>query len=166
MRCPLPLSLLLLAACVGCQGPVAVVGIAPVPPQAGQEAARTLQSRVLPIPVEKVFPQVLGVLMDLGYQVRSANRELGLINIYQSWREEAWSAQPTISLEASLLFQAEGPGATRVRMAATGGWNVLAVGRHAQGNVTGIQPALDPAECRRFLELLEQRLCQPAAGRP
>jgi hypothetical protein len=137
-----------------------------MPSQAQAEALQTIQSRVLPLPREQVFPRVLGVLMDLGYQVRCASQDLGQVNIYQTWYDDTRAARPELSLEATLLFQVEDSNSTRVRIVATGRWNLISSGHSVSASVTGAQPALDSAECRRFLEQLEARLCPaPTSGR-
>lgn len=149
----------------GCLPPPAVA-LAPVPNQAQAEATAAGQSRVLPLPRREVFPRVLGVLMDLGYQVRSANADLGQVSIYQAWYDETQAARPELSLEATLLFQEEGAG-TRVRILATGRWNVVSQGKHQISLLAGAQPGQEAAASRRFLDLLEARLCPaPSIQKP
>ena len=148
---------------LGCSLAYPNLSVAPLPSQAQIDALNTVQSRSLPVPSTQVFPKVLGVLMDMGYQVRCANQELGQVNIYQTWYDETRAARPELSMEATLLFQTEGTGSTRVRIVATGRWNLISVGRHGDATVTGARPALDSGECKRFLEQLEARLCPPPA---
>lgn len=140
--------------------------VAPSPSQAQVEALRTAQSRVLPLSREAVFPKVIGVLMDLGYQVRCANQELGQVNFCQTWYDNTRVDHPELTMEATLLFQAEDARSTRVRIVATGRWNVISIGRSVDATVTGSQPALDSQQCKRFLEQLEEKLCPAVASTP
>ena len=151
-------GLLLLGVMTGCSMAPPIVSVAPLPTQAQLEAMRTTQSRVLPLARESVFPKVLGVLMDMGYQVRCASQELGQVNIHQTWYDDTRAVRPELTMEATLLFQSEDAHSTRVRVVATGRWNLISVGRSMDATVTGAQPALDSEECRRFLEQLEARL--------
>lgn len=151
-------GLLLLGVMTGCSMAPPIVSVAPLPTQAQLDAMRTIQSRVLPLPRPSVFPKVLGVLMDMGYQVRCANQELGQVNIHQTWYDDTRAARPELTMEATLLFQSEDDHSTRVRVVATGRWNLISVGRSMDATVTGAQPALDSEECRRFLDQLEARL--------
>ena len=157
-------GLLALALAIGCQPPALNVGLAPVPPPAQIEATREAQSRVLPIPIATVFPRVVGVLLDLGYQVRFANRDLGQVNIFKTWQDGTWSDTPRYSMEATLFFQPEGPGATRVRAAATGRREQV-LGESYSLSVSEPQ-ALAPDQCQRLLEILEQRLVPAPPGQP
>jgi hypothetical protein len=147
----------------GCLPPPTIISMAPVPNQAQAEAAAAGQNRVLPLSRREVFPRVLGVLMDLGYQVRSVNADLGQVNIYQAWYDETRAGLPELSLEATLLFQEEG-GGTRIRILAAG--RVVKQGKHPFAQITGSLPDQDAAVCRRFLELLEARLCPVPAQKP
>jgi len=152
-------SVLLMQGCV----PPPAVSLAPVRSQAQAEAAIASRSRVLPLPRREVFPKVLGVIMDLGYQVRSANADLGQVSIYQAWYDETQAARPELQLEATLLFQEEG-GGTRVRILPAG--RIVSQGKHQVSLMTGALPDQDAATCRRFLDLLEARLCPPSIPKP
>jgi hypothetical protein len=156
-------GLLALALCLGCQPPT--VGLAPVPAPAKVEALRQSQSRVLPIPMGKVFPKVLGILMDLGYQIRCVDQGAGQINIYQSWKDDTHMAQPDMSMEATLLFEPRDADSTSVRIVASGNWSFISSGKHSSGTVTSSQPTLDSSECGRLLEILEQRLCASSTAK-
>lgn len=145
---------------LGCMAPP-VVSMAPVPTAAQAEAASAARTRVLPLARGQVFPRVIQVLMDLGYQVRCVNADLGQVNLYQAWYDDRMATHPELSLEATLLFLEDGPGRTRVQIAATGRWNVVSHGKNVSAMLNGAQPALDSSECRQFLELLEARLCAP-----
>lgn len=162
----IPLGGLLASALLmqGCMAPPAM-SLAPVPNQAQAEGAAASQSRVLPLPRRDVFPKVIGVIMDLGYQVRSANADLGQVSIHQAWYDETQAARPELSLEATLLFHEAGEG-TRVRILAAGRWNIVSQGKHQISLLTGTQPDQEAAACRRFLDLLEARLCPAPAQRP
>lgn len=149
---------------LGCSMRPPVVPMAPVPTAAQVEATSAARTRVLPMPRGQVFPKVIQVLMDLGYQVRCVNADLGQVNFYQAWYDDRMAAHPELSLEATLLFLEEGPGRTRVQIAATGRWNVVSHGKNASAMLNGVQPALDSSEYRQFLDLLEARLCAPKAA--
>ncbi len=150
------------------------LGCAPPPPftvpppagQAGPGAPEVVQSRTLPIAPDQVFPRVLGVLLDMGYQIRSANRELMFVNIHRTWFDETLVGRPELSMGATLLFEAAGPGTTRVRILPTGRWSRVNSVEGGSATVTLAEPSLDPKESQRFLDQLARRLCpDPANGR-
>ena len=150
------------------------LGCAPPPPftvpppagQAGPGAMDVVQSRTLPIAPDQVFPRVLGVLLDMGYQIRSADRELMFVNIHRTWFDETLVARPELSMGATLLFEAAGPGTTRVRILPTGRWSLVNSVEGGRATVTLAEPSLDPRESQRFLDQLARRLCpDPAPGR-
>ena len=154
-------SALLLALAFGCaEPPVAFVPPTGNPASPGNPSS--VQSRVLPIARDQVFPKVLSVLMDMGYQVRCVNPDLGQVNIYQTWYDTTLAARPELSLEATLLFLPENASQTRVRVVATGHWGYISVGRNNSATVTGAQPVLEAGDSLQFLEQLQARLC-PAA---
>lgn len=140
-----------------------------VPPPAGQTgpgAREAVQSRTLPIASDQVFPRVLGVLLEMGYQIRGADRGLMFVNIHRTWFDETLAARPELSMGATLLFEPAGPGATRVRILPTGRWSRVSSVEGGSATVTQAEPSLDPKEGQRFLEQLAQRLCpDPANGR-
>lgn len=117
----------------------------------------------LALPRGQVFPKVVEVLLDMGYQVRSANANLGLVNLSRTWYDETMAARPELSMEATLLFQADGQGGTRLLMLPTGHWSVVSVGGKdsASATVTRAQPALDARDIQPFLDELARRLVVP-----
>jgi hypothetical protein len=93
-----------------------------------------------------VFPKVLDVLVDLGYQVRCANQELGQVNIHRAWTEMVMGNPFQYSIEATLLFRTETPGSTRVRIIV-----------ESQSRADGRQ-ILDPVQCQMLLQTIEKAL--------
>ena len=137
-------SLLMLAGSLACMPPS---HLPPVP----SEASSQNLVRILPCPRGSVFPKVLDVLVDLGYQVRCVNKELGQVNIHRAWTEKNLMGNPfSYSIEATLLFGPEGPQATRVRIIV-----------ESQSLVDGRQ-ILDPAQCQTLLQSIEKALLTPA----
>jgi hypothetical protein len=105
----------------------------------------------MPVARESVFPKVLDVLIDLGYQVRCVNLELGQVNIHRAWTERNALGNPfSYLIEATLLFRHEGPQSTRVRVIV-----------ESQSIVDGRQ-ILDPAQCQILLQTIENAL-RPAS---
>lgn len=155
-------GLLTLGLALGCTPPVVHF---PAPPTETQVQARSSeQSRLLPLSREKLFPRVLEVLLDMGFQVRCASQELGQVNIQQTWKD-ASQAGLDISVEATLLFLPEGTDATRVRMVASGNWSGISSGKHSSATITAAAPPLPSDEYQRFLDQLASRLC-PTAAKP
>jgi hypothetical protein len=150
-------------AMVGCSISAPLAFVPPGPAAAGD--SNPVQSRTLLLPWNQVFPKVLDVLMDMGYQIRCADEGLGQVNIYQTWYDETRAARPELSLEATLLFRPQRPGETSVRIVATGRWNWISSGRSGSATVTEAQPALASTECRQFLDQLEARLRASEATR-
>ena len=114
---------------------------------------RGSQSRVLAIPLTEVFPKVLEVLLDQGYQVRSANARLGLISFFRQWSDTRLKTNPTYTQEGTLLLQAAGPGATRVRLGITAR-SEENIGEHLV-HVSGVQANPTDEDYRLLLDLLE-----------
>lgn len=120
--------------------------------------------RALDLPRRQVFPKVVEVLLDMGYQVRSANADLGLVNLSRTWYDETLVAHPAMSMEATLLFQPDGHGGTRLLMLPTGHWSVISWGGKdsASATVTRAQPALEARAVQPFLDELARRLAMPS----
>lgn len=125
-------------------------GIACVPPQALPSAPAVAQDqdllRVLPVAKDKVFPRIIPILMDLGYQVRDANADLGHVSLSRAWNQEWMGGVIPQSMEATLYFQAEGPAATRVRVL-------------IQFQSPGVgKQIMDPGQGKALLEAIEKGL--------
>ena len=124
-------------------------GCVPPPhlPPAPSEAINQSLVRVMPVPREAIFPKVLDVLVDLGYQVRSVNQDLGQVNIHRAWTEYGFQGHPyQYSFEATLLFRQEAPQSTRVRIIVD-----------YQSVIDGRQ-ILDPTQCQILLQTIENAL--------
>ena len=135
-----PVTLAILAVSVGCIPPS---HLPPVP----SEASSQNLVRVMAIPREAVLPKVLDVLVDLGYQIRCVNQDLGQVNIYRAWTEKDFLGNPLqYSVEATLLFRPDGPQSTRARVII-----------ESQSRVDGRQ-ILDPALCQTLLQNIESAL--------
>jgi hypothetical protein len=151
--------LLALLGSLACQRPNLTVPLAPLPSPDQAKSEAESQIRVLPIAKAQVFPKVLEVLMDMGFQIRCADGALGQVNIFQAWDDPRYAADPHFSMEATLLFLDSGSMATRVRMSGTGRWNVWVSGQNRATNVQGTRPTLSPEDCREFLDRLQAMLC-------
>jgi hypothetical protein len=135
---------------------------APVPTAQQAQQIRSVQSRVIAVPYDAVFPKVLDVLMDGGFLVRSVNERMGFVYIYQQWTD-AEQLEADLIEEGSILFQPAGQGTTLVRVVLTGGWQRLQVtggGPRSTdtGMVGGVQAGAPPEEYRKLLDLLESGL--------
>lgn len=130
----------------------------------GQPSAGSPLARTLALPRGQVFPKVVEALLDMGYQVRSANADLGLVNLSRTWYDETLSARPALSMEATLLFQADGQESTRLLVLPTGHWSVVSLGGKdaASATVTRAQPVLDARAVQPFLDELARRLTEPS----
>jgi len=134
-------SLAILASFMGCVPPSS--HLPPIP----SEASSQNLVRVMAVPRESVFPKILDVLVDLGYQVRCVNPELGQLNIQRAWTESnGLGNRFSYSIEATLLFKHESPQSTRVRVIV-----------ESQSIVDGRQ-ILDPAQCQTLLQTIENAL--------
>ncbi|MFN8012341.1 MAG: hypothetical protein U0P81_13310 [Holophagaceae bacterium] len=118
---------------------------------------RETHSRVLAVPRSAVFPRVLDLLLDQGYQVRSANEPLGFVAFHQQWVDRRQATKPILSLEGTLLFREEGTSRTRVRVEMTGRWEVMSIGE-TPSMVSEVVQTVDPQEYRKVLDFLEQGL--------
>ena len=150
---PVSQSILGLILAVACVRPNTKVDLAQIPVEHFSPQLAQAQTRVVPLPYAKVFPRALDVLLDMGFQVRCASQDAGLANISRTWRDTSGS---TLSVEATLLFRAEGSGSTRIRMSATGNWKFISVGgpKSADSDVSGISSVEDPAGYASFLNRL------------
>lgn len=138
---------------LACQPPE--LRLPPAPEAARAEASRASQTRTWPLPISRVFPQVLEVLLDLGYHIQSVNKDVGHIAISQTWQDDTLVGSPGQSLELTLLLTPESPTTTRVRVAAWGrqAW----VGDH--GAEKASRPdRLSPQAATRLLDELAKRL--------
>jgi hypothetical protein len=95
---------------------------APTPEQVAQ--VRAIQTRVIATPIESVFPNVIDVLMDDDYVVRSADAKLGLVVFYQQWTDSTQN-YANITQEGTALFKPVDASSTQVRVMLTGGWQQL-----------------------------------------
>lgn len=104
-----------------CLASALLLGLACAPPQALPTAPEAVQSeeflRDMALPKEKLFPKIVPVLMDLGYQVRVANAELGHVSFSRTWIQK-WGLGnlAPLSMEATLYFQPMGPSMTKARV--------------------------------------------------
>ena len=124
-------------------------GCVPPPhlPPAPSEAISQNLVRVMPVPREAIFPKVLDVFVDLGYQVRCVNQDLGQVNIHRAWTEYNFQGNPfQYSFEATLLFKQETPQSTRVRIIVD--YQSVFDGRQI----------LDPTQCQILLQTIENAL--------
>jgi hypothetical protein len=151
-RAPVLLGVCCLAACLQIRPP-------PTPALAGVRAARQAQTRTLAIPVQAVFPRALDVLLDAGYLVRSANRELGLVAVYQQWHDDSQFERPTFTNEGSLLFQPDGPSKTRVRALIRRTWS-----SGGAGHTHLVETDVDPDAYKQILDVLENGLRPEASN--
>ena len=147
-----------LAWALGCVRPDYSLPTTPLP--GGEGTAGSPVIRTLPLPRPQVFPKVVAVLLDMGYQVRSANAELGLVSLSRTWFDDTLLARPEMSVDATLLFQADGPDRTRVLMLPTGRWSLVSARGKDSGSATvmGAQPALAEKDVSPFLDELARRL--------
>ena len=162
------LPLMVLAGIPGCTPPEVHLHSAPMP--VAQEAARRREARtrVVPVAFASIFPKVLGVLMDEGYLVRSANGTLGTVSFFQQWQDPD-QADANIIQEGSLLFTPEGPESTQVRLMLTGSSQRLQANDSkrkysAMVMVGVVQQDLGPEECSKVLDLLEKGLVTRSPG--
>lgn len=135
---------------------------APLPTPQQVQQIRSVQSRVIAVPFDGVFPKVIDVLMDGGFLVRSVNEKMGFVYIYQQWTDvEQFEAD--LNEEGSIVFQPSGPGSTLVRVVLTGGWQrqqITGGGPRSTdtGMLSGVQAGASPDEYRKLLDLLESGL--------
>ncbi len=152
----------LLVALSGCALPPVQIRSAPSPSKDALARQIEIQSRDVAIDADKVFPQVLTVLLNAGYVVRSANRDLGQISFYQQWND-ASQGNANIVQEGTAIFSKAGPKKTRMRVVLTGGWQRLeATGGGPKstdyGMVGGVTIGVPAEEYKRVLDLLESGL--------
>jgi len=122
------------------------------------------------VPYESVFPSVLDVLMDNGFIIRSADKETGLVAIYQQWADES-QHDAIIALEGSALFQPAGSNATKIRLFLTGGSQRLEItggGSHSTDSsmVGKVQQNTSSNEYKKILDLLESGLLAAGKAKP
>lgn len=147
---------LLLSVLVGCIPPIRVES-APAPSPERLEADRAMQTRLIQAPLDSVFPRVLDLLLDHGYQVRSVNRELGQVSFFQQWEDTSQFVRPSLMQEGTLLFRTDGS-ATRVRAMLSSRWESVMASRGSVSTVSGVQQQSEPEQYRRLLDLLENGL--------
>jgi hypothetical protein len=125
----------------------------PLPAQA--QAGRPNRSRALPVPIERVFPRVIEVLLDAGYVVRSVDAPLGFVAFFNQWESHIPTEGPTVvSHEGTLLFYSEGPTTTRVRLSI--------IARSSRGADMFPDPKDQGQVEQALLDLLEKGLAAPA----
>lgn len=151
------LFLLFLAAC---RVPSLKVRPAPLPTQAEVDALRVSQSRILEAPLESVFPKVLEVLLDAGYQIRCSDRTLGLVSVSQVWLDTSQMLDINQVQEGTILFQAEGVQRTRVRVVLSGKWEFRSTGgpKSADAMVSEVVQRADRSVHQHLLDVLEKGL--------
>jgi hypothetical protein len=152
----------LVVAVTGCVMPPVQIRSAPAPLKQDLPAMIAMQSRTLNVETNDVFPRVLTVLLNGGYVIRSASKELGYVSFYQQW-SDASQAGANITQEGTAVFVNAGPHQTSVRIAVTGGWQRLqATGGGPKstdyGMVGGVQMSATPDEYTRLLDLIETGL--------
>jgi len=152
----------LAVAVTGCVTPPVQIRSAPPPLKQDLANVIAIQSRTLNIESNDVFPRVLTVLMNGGYIIRSANKELGYVSFYQQWNDASQSGA-NITQEGTAIFSNAGPHQTSVRVAVTGGWQRLqATGGGPKstdfGMVGGVQLSATPDEYKGLLDLIEAGL--------
>jgi hypothetical protein len=138
---------------------------APEPSRQEISQLRNVQSRTISTKLDSVFPNVVYVLMDNGYVVRSANKDVGLISFYQQWKDSAQS-DANISQEGTAIFSASGPNSTDVRLTLTGGWQRLEISGGGPKTIdtammAGVQQNIPAQEYKKLLDVLEQGLTSP-----
>lgn len=141
---------------IGCAPPRPEFKATPTPAPEAVAGLRAVQSRVLPLGLKAVFPKVLEVLLDHGYQIRSANEQLGLVSFFQQWTDSDRLGAPAYSQEGTLVFQPVGAGSTRLRVLITGR-SEENVGKNA-AFMAGPQRGASPEQYRQLLDFLEQAL--------
>jgi hypothetical protein len=156
------IGLLITCALSGCLTlPPVQLHSAPAPTAQEIKQIHEMQSRVLALGSETVFPRVLDVLMDNGYVVRSVDSKIGFVAFYQQWADFQQGGA-IIALEGCAIFEAQGPASTRVRVSLTGGSQRLemtSAGRSPDYGMVGhAQQSASAAEYKRMLDSLEAGL--------
>jgi hypothetical protein len=157
------ISLVVLAvAIIGCVEAPVQIRSAPAPLKQDLANVIAIQSRTLNIDTNDVFPRVLTVLLNSGYVIRSANKELGYVSFFQQWNDTSQNGA-NITQEGSAIFSNAGPHQTSVRIAVTGGWQRLqATGGGPKstdfGMVGGVQMSATPEEYKALLDVIEAGL--------
>jgi hypothetical protein len=158
-------ALAMIAICMtaACAPPPPVVHSAPTPTPEQLMQVRAAQTRVIPTPIDSVFPKVIDVLMDNDYVVRSADAKLGFISFYQKWTDTTQKGA-NITLEGSALFKRATPGSTQVRVMLTGGWQQLQVtggGKNGVSSMVGAVADTRADDYTKLLDLLQGGLAAP-----
>ena len=155
---------ILAIAITGCvELPPVQIRSAPAPLKQDLAKVIAIQSRILNIETSVVFPRVLTVLLNGGYVIRSANKELGYVSFYQQWNDASQNGA-NITQEGSAIFSNAAPHQTSVRIVVTGGWQRLqATGGGGKGGtdfgmVGGVQMSATPEEYKGLLDLIEAGL--------
>jgi hypothetical protein len=151
------LGALAIAVLSGCALPE--VRTAPLPTTQQLALNRQVQSRVIAIPVEGVFPKVLDVLMDNGFIIRSINEKAGFVSFYQQWVDKS-QRYANITIEGSLLFTSAGPNSTLARVLLTGSWQIASYGGvdSATSMVRGVQQSTSGREYAMVLDVIDRGL--------
>ena len=139
---------------VGCTFPE--VRLAPPPSAEQVKTARTQRSRLIQVPCSTVFPRVLDLLVERGFQVRAVDRELGFVAFAQQWTDPG-QFSTGLSLEATLLVRPE-EGATRITLLLNGRWDRISSVEGGSASVSAQAREIDPEQYRRLLDLLEAGL--------
>ena len=152
----------LVVAIIGCVEAPVQIRSAPAPLKQDLANVIAIQSRTLNIDTNDVFPRVLTVLLNSGYVIRSANKELGYVSFFQQWNDTSQNGA-NITQEGSAIFSNAGPHQTSVRIAVTGGWQRLqATGGGPKstdfGMVGGVQMSATPEEYKALLDVIEAGL--------
>lgn len=158
-------ALLMIAICMtaACRPPNPQVRSEPAPTPAQLTQVRAVQTRVIPTPIDSVFPKVIDVLMDNDYVVRSADAKLGFVSFYQQWTDSTQSGA-NISQEGAVLFKPAGPGSTQVRVMLTGGWQQLqftTTGKNPDAAMVGAVASTRSDDYAQFLDMLQSALASP-----
>ena len=132
---------------------------APEPTREQVLALRASQTRVLSLPFDRVFPKVIDVLLDSGYVVLFADKDLGVVSFHQQWND-ASQHTANITQEGTAVFRSSGGDSTEVRLFLTGGWQRLepAGGVGDTAMISGVQQSVSDREYARVLNIIEQGL--------
>ena len=146
----------LTVALVGCAAPARP--LAPPEPSVEQVAQlSTGSTRTLSVKPDFIFPKVIYVLLDNGYVVRSASKDLGFVSIYQQWQD-----QPGLNvfLEGTVVFSPSGKESTEVRISLT---RSLLDNRNTSGALyPTVEQYAPPEVYNKLLDVLERGLTSPS----
>ena len=167
LRMPRAAAFLLAAALGGCVWQPVELRSAPEPSPPEIVQLRSIAGRTLAVKAETVFPRVIYLLMDYGYVVRAADKDLGFLSLYQQWND-ASQGDATITLEGTVMFRPAGADRTEVRLLLTSSWQrqrTSGGGGEAYPTVamvSAVQQNATPGQYKTLLDILERGLTSPA----